>query len=322
MDDMAPVKRNFIAGGAGVVLAFVLFGVFMQARDLGYGLFVIFPFIVGIELGLLMHRGIGSFFKVTIGAYLAFTVLSVVVLGEGSICLIIASPLLLPMVWFGAMLGLGLQVIIVDIRNRFFLIALLAIGNVAYSGWWVSNHDLATDPVHMVSTSLRIGAPPEAVWSALRSDRRYTKPPPLLFQWGLPAPKELASDSQLTIAGTQAKPNAADEIAPNYTWTISNPMGRITLRATRVVPRQELDFVFENTEFFPSPPPGRKPTDWVTMRDGSFTLHDNGDGTTTLTRTVRFQRHLFPGFYFGSVEEYAMDALNGYVLQTIAEVRE
>lgn len=315
-------RQNVIAVVVGLAVALVTFGLFMQTGTLGPALFVVFPIVSGVAMGALMERRLPAFFMVTLTGYLAFVLLSLVVLREGVICMIIATPLFLPLVMIGALFGLGLQNLVISMRGRMSILLALALGNLLYSILWDMGHNLDADPDHTVATTLRINAPPDAVWRALRSDRLYSEPPPLLYQWGLPAPRSLSSNQEGGSVASLQPVAPLEELVPNASWTISNPRGKMTLRAVKVEPASRLSFVFTDVQFYGNPPKGRKPTDWVTMLDGSFVLHDNGNGTTNLTRQVHFRRHLFPGIYFGPVEEFAMDALNGYVLRSVADASE
>ena len=189
---------------------------------------------------------------------------------EGVICLVIVSPLLLSFVFVGSLLGRWLF----GLRNNRLNLSLVPLV-LAVLAW-----DALT-PHHYensVSDTLVIRAPPAQVWAHLAAVPPIPdKPDYWLFRMGLPYPTQATVMGQGVGARRRCVFSHHDVFEERITeW---QPEHRLTFDVT-------------------SQPRDPEILGHARVLRGQFLLHDNGDGTTTLTGTSWYELYVYPSWYY------------------------
>jgi hypothetical protein len=156
----------------------------------GWGLFVALPFTTGF--GAALVYGIRK--PRTLGGCVGVACLSVILLGaallalafEGIVCIIMATPIALPLAAFGGLCAYSVQ------KRRWFQAdapVLLSLLLVFTPGLEWMEHVIATrPPTFVVRTSLDIAAPPEKVWHEVVAFSEIPPPTEWMFRAGIAYP--------------------------------------------------------------------------------------------------------------------------------------
>lgn len=187
---------GLIAGTAIIVLAVLISAVTFGAY--GWGLFVMTPFLVGAVTGYLLNSdsdlGLSTTLSLSILAGGLGSLALIVMALEGIVCIILATPLALPLVMIGAGLGRAIAKARHTRGTPLMSVAVLPI---------IFMLEGAIPPEAPIHTryDVEISAPVEKVWKALMSDD------PIAISPGLPAVAGLAYpiSSKLEGEGVGAK---------------------------------------------------------------------------------------------------------------------
>ena len=189
---------------------------------------------------------------------------------EGVICLVIVSPLLLSFVFVGSLLGRWLF----SLRNNRLNLSLvpLALAVLAWDALTPHHYE------NSVSDTLVIHAPPAQVWAHLAAVPPIPdRPDYWLFRMGLPYP------TQATVMGGGVGARRRCVFSHNDVFeeciTEWQPKHRLTFDVT-------------------SQPRDPEILGHARVLRGQFLLHDNGDGTTTLTGTSWYELYVYPSWYY------------------------
>ena len=189
---------------------------------------------------------------------------------EGVICLVIVSPLLLSFVFLGSLLGRWLFGRMNDRLNLSLIPLTLAL--LAWDALTPHHYENA------VSDTLVIHAPPSQVWAHLAAVPPIPEKPDFwLFRMGLPYP------TQATVAG--AGVGARRRCVFSHDDVFEE-------RITEWQPDHRLTFDVT------SQPRDPEILGHARVLRGRFDLHDNGDGTTTLTGTSWYELYVYPSWYY------------------------
>jgi len=191
-------------------------------------------------------------------------------MGEGIICLLIVSPLLIGFVFLGALLGRWLFAYNSNRLNVSLIpIALTLLICDIYSPHQYENS---------VSDTVLIHASPSHVWAHLAVVPPIVEKPDFwLFRMGLPYPVQSTATGQGVGAARRCifSKNAIFE----EKFTQWQPGNRLTFDVT-------------------SQPRDPEILGHARVLRGQFDLHDNGDGTTTLTGTSWYELYVYPSAYY------------------------
>jgi len=193
-----------------------------------------------------------------------------VFMGEGIICLVIVSPLLICFVFLGA---LGGRWLFRFSNNRLNLsLVPLALTFLALDVFSPHHYENA------VSDRVLIHAPPSRVWTHLAAVPVIGEKPDFwLFQMGLPYPVQ----SVVSGHGVGASRRCVFSQGRVFEERIVEwqPGRRLTFDITRQPRDPEI-------------------LGHARVRRGQFLLQDNGDGTTTLTGTSWYELYVYPSWYY------------------------
>lgn len=235
--------------------------------------FVLVPFVMGL-ITAFFWKGLALttteyFLYSLLNSALGLLVASVF-MHEGVICLVIVSPLLLGFIFVGALIGRWLFQFS---NNRLNLSLLpLALAFLAFDALSPHHYENA------VSDRVVIHAPPAQVWTHLAAVPIIEEKPDFwLFKMGLPYP------IQSTVSGQGVGASRRCVFSRNRVFEE---------RIVEWQPGQRLTFDIT-----------RQPRDpeilgHARVERGQFVLHDNGNGTTTLTGTSWYELYVYPSWYY------------------------
>jgi hypothetical protein len=193
-----------------------------------------------------------------------------VFMGEGIICLVIVSPLLLGFVFVGALLGRWLF----QRRNSRLNLSLIPLALAILVADVHTPHHYE----NAVSDRVVIHAPPAQVWAHLAAVPPITEKPDFwLFQMGLPYPV------QSTVSGIGVGARRRCLFSHNRVFEE---------KITEWSPGRKL--TFEITQ----QPRDPEILGHARVERGQFVLEDNHDGSTTLTGTSWYELSVYPAWYY------------------------
>ncbi|NHA07947.1 hypothetical protein G7092_29375 [Mucilaginibacter sp. HC2] len=197
-------------------------------------------------------------------------VLSYIFLKEGTICLIIVSPLLFCFIFLGILMGRGMFHRDNDTLNV-SIISLLLLIFVADS---VSMHHYE----NMVSDKIVINAPVTEVWKHVVAYKRIKAPEKFwLFKIGMPSPVESTADGYYLGAKRKcifSNGYVFDEKIVTYD--------------------KDKNLTFDITH----QPRDPEIMGHIDILRGQFLLKDNGNNTTTLVGNSWYKLYVFPAWYY------------------------
>jgi hypothetical protein len=172
-----------------LALAVALLGV-QVLQNYGWGLFVALPFTLGLAAALVYGiRQPRSLLGCVGVACLSVTLLGSALMAlalEGVICLIMATPIALPLGAFGGLCAYRVQ------RRRWFHteapVVLSALLLFAPGIEWIEHLSPTPPPTFVVRTALEIKAPPEKVWQEVVAFSEIAPPTEWMFRAGIAYP--------------------------------------------------------------------------------------------------------------------------------------
>jgi hypothetical protein len=213
-----------------------------------------------------------------------------VVFREGTICLLIVSPLWYVLFLAGALLGRVWFRKADGSQLRVCLLPLLALLVMAEPFW-------RRQEVGMVRDELLIHAPPATVWPQVTAFGEIPAPADFwLFRLGLPYPVATTSGGEFVGAGRRC---------------VFSGGAIFKETVAEWAPEQKLTFdiveVPRDPELLGHLSPSR----------GQFLLRDNHDGTTTLIGTTWYSLHVRPIWYFDWWTEHIFRAVHRRVMEDV-----
>jgi hypothetical protein len=217
-------------------------------------------------------------------------VLSAFFMGEGIICLIIVSPLILVFMWTGVVLGKYIFQYNTRIKSTTISVLILL-----FIFDTLSEHNY----INMVSDEMIIQAPSDVVWRYVAAHPLNTSDPDYwLFKVGLPNP------IQSTVA--------ADSIGAKRKCVFSNGATFDEV----VVERQENKiFTFDIIK----QPADPEIIGHINIQRGQFILKENADGTTTLVGNSWYKLNVYPVWYY---DLWAVDITREVHLRVMRHIKD
>ena len=193
-----------------------------------------------------------------------------IVIREGAVCLVIASPALYAMILTGTLLG-RIWFRPNDARLRLSIVPLLALLTAGEAFQ-------RTDESAVVTDEILIHAPPAKVWPHVLAFPEVPDAPGYwIFRLGLPYPTQTTNGGNFVGADRQCA--FSDGIV-------------IKEKIAEFVPNEKLTFDIIEQPTHP------EAYGHITLHRGRFILRDNHDGTTTLIGSSWYTLHVRPLWYF------------------------
>jgi uncharacterized protein YndB with AHSA1/START domain len=260
------------------LLALLMVGMFKYTKlqdngALVFSIFVIVPILMGmvsawfwIKIELKSKALIG--YSILNG--LVAILLSYVFLGEGTICLLIVSPLIFIFITSGVFLGRSMF----RKNNQRLNVSVVSLLFVVFVTDSLSEHNY----VNLVADEMVIKATPEQIWKhVVAFDKIEKKDDYWLFQIGMPSPSQTTVDGYYKGAGRKCI------FSNGYTFEE---------KIVTYEPNKDLTFDIIGQPLDP------EIMGHIDILRGQFLLKDNGNGTTTLIGNSWYRLHVFPIWYY------------------------
>ena len=197
--------------------------------------------------------------------------LSALFMGEGIICIIIVSPLVLAFMWIGVLIG---KYILPKNRTRLRASTLLLLIILFVYDTFSEHHY-----INEVTDEMTINAPPERVWKYVAEHPvNTTRPDYWLFKVGLPNPV------QSIVTG--------DTVGSERKCIFSNGA---TFDELVVESKHARRYTFDICK----QPEDPEIIGHIEIRRGQFILEGNADGTTRLVGKSWYRLKVYPVWYYG-----------------------
>lgn len=259
--------------------------------------FIIIPMLMGIISAWfwrdLNYSGRTLSAKSCINACIAIF-MSSIFLGEGIICLIIVSPLILSFVIAGAFLGRAMF----KRKNNTLNISIIGLLIAVFVIDSVSEHHYE----NMVSDTITINASPDHIWKNVVAFKRIKeKNKYWLFKIGMPSPVESTVDGYYLGAKRKCI------FSNGYTFDEKIVTYEVDKNLTFAVTNQPRDPEIMGH---------------IDILQGQFLLKDNGNGTTTLTGNSWYKLYVFPTWYYDIWAQSVTRNVHLRVMEHIKELSE
>lgn len=291
--------QGIIVSNVIVLIVIWLNNLFHSEKDgiLIYSEFVILPLLMGI-ISAWFWRSLNLKSRLIIwysilDGFLAI-VLSYIFLGEGTICLIIVSPLIFAFVITGAFIGKAMF----RKNNQTLNVSIVSILLVVFTVDSVSNHHYR----NMVSDEIVINATPETIWKHVVSfDKIKRANTYWLFKVGMPSPM------QTTV--TAYRKGAGRKCIFSNGYVFDEKI--VTFDINK-------DLTFDII----GQPKDPEIMGHINIERGQFLLKDNGNGTTTLVGNSWYSLKVFPIWYYDLWAESITRNVHLRVMEHIKEISE
>ncbi len=244
--------------------------------DYTYGLILVMPGVQGLVGGLLRGPAKstgGHGVALIAGLWMMDMLGAVVILREGVICLLMATPLLWIVMAIGYVIGRWLARWRGGGKASVSLMPLLVIAVVAETLGPVPDAPFA------VTDRVTVAAPPEYVWRyVVDYPDNPTKPDYWLWSAGLPYPTHSVAPVQ--AVGQRRDCRFSGNQAFEERISVLEPDSRLVFDITKQPQHPEI-------------------IGHMTVDRGEIALSRNADGTTTITATSWYRLHVRPAGYFG-----------------------
>lgn len=245
----------------------------IEVNTLVFSEFVTLPILMGLicawfwrDQHITTKQLIGrAFINAAIGI-----VLSAIFLGEGVICLVIVSPLIVVFIMLGLFWGRSMF----KRRNDTLHVSLFFLLLLSFFTDVRMHHHYE----NMVADTMIIKAPPSEVWKYVVAYKRIEAPDKYwLFRIGMPSPV------QATASGNYVGAERKCIFSNGYIFD-----------EKIITYEKDSNLTFAITQ----QPRDPEIMGHIDILKGQFILKDNGDGTTTLTGNSWYQLHVFPVWYY------------------------
>jgi hypothetical protein len=291
------ISNVFAVGVIGINKYFIVDSHVNISGVFAFSEFIIIPMLMGIITAWFWRNS-----GLTSGDYIGKSllngcitiVLASMFLGEGSICLIIVSPLLFGSIITGAFIGRAMFRRNHNTLNT-SIIGLMLIVFVTDS---LSEHHYE----NMVSDTIIVNAPPQQVWKNVVAFKRIKeKNKYWLFKIGMPSPVES------TVEGYYLGAKRKCIFSNGYIFD------------EKIVTYDEnknLTFAITNQ------PRDPEIMGHIDIEQGQFLLKDNGNGTTTLVGNSWYKLYVFPAWYYDTWGQSITRNVHLRVMEHIKELSE
>jgi len=275
---------------------------YLMADTDGGGIFILSEFVlVPLTMGLMsawfwkdLNLSSGKNFVYTLYNSFIAIALSYVFLGEGVICLLIVSPLIIGFIYAGIEIG-GL---LFEKNKTTLNVSVLSVLFLLFISDALSKHEYE----NMVTDTVVINAPPDKIWKNVVAFEKIKQENTFwLFRIGLPSPV------QSTVTGYYKGAGRKCIFSNGYVFDE---------KITTYQPANNLVFDITNQ---PKDPEIMKHIDIIR---GQFLLKDNGNGTTTLIGNSWYKLYVFPVWYYDIWAQSIVRNVHTRVMEHIKELSE
>lgn len=275
---------GMLVGLAGFLIASVSLG-------MGMVMFFLVPVSAGFTIGLVTPKGK----KAQVSAMLAVGATLLILIAtkmEGLLCAVMAFPLLMASIALGAWIGAAFRIEPGQEGRARTGMMVLAVPLLIFSAHKAEEPMLNRTRIETISTTVRLDASPELVWSHIQSIDSIHSRKPWLMHIGLPVP--LRCTLQRTAVGARR--------------TCYFDKGYIEETVTKWDAPHFMGLRIDRTHM-----PGRH---WLGFESANYRLEQDGD-STLLTRTTIISSHLSPAWYWRPLERLGVESEHRYLLDDV-----
>ena len=259
---------------------------------LGIPSFFLVPVVGGLVASFLwssLNPTIGATVLNTLWMSLLAMAVAILAFHEGIICILIVAPLLFVAALAGSLDG---RIMFKRPPTHLQISVLPLVFAAAFA-----EPLTRVETLHVVADQITIRAPVEKVWQQLTAFPEIPAAPGFwLFRIGLPYPTSTMSTGDFVGADREC---------------IFSGEAIFKERVTELVPFENLTFDIVES------PKDPELIGHLTPRRGQFLLHDNGDGTTTLTGSTWYTLQVRPAWYFDLWTRHIFRAVHLRVMEDI-----
>lgn len=264
---------------------------------MGPVLFMLVPFASGFAIGIL-SQDTRSLIAASILAAMFALVMLIAWGWEGTLCVLMAIPLLFIGLGVGAALGLLFNKLITKFRggnNNLTLtsVVLLSMPLLILAGHRVEKSTLIHPRRQVIISTIRLAAEPKEVWTDLQSFDSLSAKKPWLMYVGLPIPMRCVMEG----SGVGAK------------RTCYFDHGYIQETVTEWSPPNFMRLSIDRTNM-----PGRH---WLGFEEASYEVRRDGN-ETVLTRNTTIISNLYPVWYWRPLELWGVTSEHQYIFADLA----
>ncbi len=284
-------------------------------RSYGWGIFVGMPFLMGF-LATTLHGAVAprSLGESLVVGFLATGICGLAIVAvalEGLICLLMAVPIVLPLVMLGALVGHRLQTAFWNRKEE--VVRLYAVGWLALPLAFLRESG-ENPPVQLVSatTSIEIAAPPAAVWQQVVAFSELPPAKEFVFRAGIAYPQRATLTGHGVGAVRRCEFSTGPFVEPITAWeenrrlafdVVAQPHPMHELSPYRAIEPPHFDGFFHSER-------------------GEFRLTALPGGRTRLEGTTWYTQRLWPAAYWRVWSDYLLHAIHSRVLAHIREEAE
>ena len=280
--------------------------------DYGWTVFVFIPFLIGFlpsyfaskKLELSKQKCYSLSFIALLASIFALLAFAI----EGLICIAMALPLLMLLVWFGAYIGFNIN------HNRPMLSNTVVTVILAFYSLSFLSFDYINEPNRLipVSTNVTIKAPIEKVWKNVVTFDTIAKPTEFIFKTGIAYPKNATIKGKGVGAVRYCNFTTGSFVEPITTWNEPNLL--------QFSVEQQPVAMEELNPFWKIHPPHLE--GYFKSYKGRFKLEKISDNQTLLEGTTWYKVDIYPEFYWKIWSDLIIHKIRDRVLNHIKSVSE
>lgn len=311
----ADLRSGVLALGVGVVYTLVLTAASVYLLgDYGVALFFGGPAVVGTAAGYLLNSDTprtlnATFWHATFVVLIAMGAMLLLAM-EGVICLVMALPLMLPLVLIGSVLGRSIALRSRDVpeqQQRGLAGALVFLPLLG-----LLETRLPEPSERMVETSVLVDATPQAVWDTVIAFPPIDSPEPWYFRLGIASPQSARLVGEGVGAVRYCVFTTGEFVEPITVW---DEPRRLAFDVA-----EQPEPMFELTPYQEIHPPHLHGS--LESTRGEFRLEPQPDGGTRLVGRTWYRLRLAPTDYWSIWTNAILHRVHRRVLDHIATVAE
>lgn len=301
-------KRWWAAIGITFVVAalMTLFGIY-GIGEYGLALFVLTPFYVGFSSTALYayNHSIsqGKAFQISILTMGIMTLALLVFAIEGIICILMAAPIAILLMWLGSLLGLYMA----SKKPSGTLTGLVLLMLIVPLTGFIE-HETEKENITSVVTSVKINAGQEAVWKHVIVFPTLKEPTEFLFKAGIAYPIDATIEGTGVGAVRYCNFTTGSFVEPITKWDAPNLLSFDVLESPQ--PMKELSFWDIDAPHL---------HDYFVSKKGRFKIVRISDTETLLEGTTWYSNRIKPNFYWNLWSDYIIHKIHNRVLNHIKE---
>ena len=298
MHDWQNSLKGVLVGGlagAAVGLGGFFFAEIPATHAMGPVMFLLVPFAAGLAINM-VSRNLETITAAVLLATIGSMALLIAMHMETPVCALLAFPLLLVGLGLGVAFGYALRLLKAKFKSNgatFTSLILLSMPLLIFTGHRIELSTLTHPRREIVTSTIRLPAAPNLVWSELQSFDSLAGKKPFLMYIGLPVPVRCV----LQGSGTGAK------------RTCYFDHGSIEETVIEWSPPNLMRLSIDRTNM-----PGRH---WLGFEYATYTLQQDGNDTV-LTRSTTIVSNLYPAWYWRPFERWGVAAEHGYIFSDLA----